>query len=123
MAVIEDFNFDDNFVNQLWLEVIVYEKQSDDRNGELGSETLNGDGGNVELALAESIVAEKKWRVMVMCCQRLLMVGIRQNRSQLPTFTTAPTVAKWSNNRKFGVEMGHKNMEALANCKGESPCS
>ena len=53
------------------------EKESAGRNGDLLSENLNGDGGNVELALAESIVAEKKWRVMVMCCQRLLMVGIR----------------------------------------------
>ena len=34
-------------------------------------------------------------------------------RSQLPTFTTAPTVAKRSNNRKFGMGIGHKNMEAL----------
>ena len=60
LADIDDFNFDDNFVNQLWLEVIDTEKQSGGRNGELLSETLNGDGGNVELALAESIVVEKK---------------------------------------------------------------
>ena len=77
LADIDDFIFDDNFVNQLWLEVIDTEKESGGRNGNLLSETLNGDGGNVELALAESIVAEKKWRVMVMCCQRLLMVGMR----------------------------------------------
>ena len=76
LADIDD-NFDDNFVNQLWLEVIDTEKESGGRNGDLLSENLNGDGGNVELALAESIFTEKKWRVMVMCCQRLLMLGKR----------------------------------------------
>ena len=74
LADIDDFYFDDNFMNQLWLEVIDTEKESGGRNGDLLSETLNGDGGNVEL---KSIVAERKWRVMVMCCQRLLMVGMR----------------------------------------------
>ena len=39
-------------------------------------------------------------------------------RSQLPNFTTAPTVAKRSNNRKFRVGMGHKNMEALRKLQG-----
>ena len=77
LADIDDFIFDDNFVIQLWLEVIDTEKESGGTNGDLLLETLNGDSGNVELALAESIVAEKKLRVMVMCCQRLLMVGIR----------------------------------------------
>ena len=57
MLDINDFNFDDNFLNQQWLEVI--EKESGGRNGDLLSETLNGDGGNVVLALAESIVVEK----------------------------------------------------------------
>ena len=56
LADIDDFNSDDKFMNQLWLEVI----ESGGRNGDLLSETLNGDGGNVELALAESIVAENK---------------------------------------------------------------
>ena len=60
LADIDDFNFDDNFVNQIWLEVINTEKESGGRNGDLLSETLTGDGGNVELALAESIVGEKK---------------------------------------------------------------
>ena len=60
MANINDFNFDDNFTNQIWLEVIDTEKESGGRNGDLLSENLNGDGWNVELALAESIVVEKK---------------------------------------------------------------
>ena len=77
LADIDDFNYDDNFVNQLGLEVIDTEKESGGRNGDLLVETLNGDGGNVELALAESIVAEKKLMVMVMRCKRLLTLGIR----------------------------------------------
>ena len=55
LADIDDFIFDDNFVIQLWLEVIETEKESGGRNGDLLSETLHGDGGNVE-----SIIAEKK---------------------------------------------------------------
>ena len=44
-------------INLLGLEVIDTEKESAGKNGDLLSETLNGDGGNVELVLAESIVA------------------------------------------------------------------
>ena len=73
--VIKPENSNDKFLNMQWLEEV--EKESGGRNCNLLSETLNEDGGNVVLALAESIVVEKKWRVMVMCCQRLLMVGIR----------------------------------------------
>ena len=64
-------------MNQLELEEIDSEKESGGRYFDLLSKTLIVDGGNVELALAESIVVEKKWRMMVMCCQRLLMVGMR----------------------------------------------
>ena len=60
LADIDDFNFDDNLMNQLWFEVIDTEKESGGRNGDLLSKTLNGDSGNVEPALAESIVAEKE---------------------------------------------------------------
>ena len=102
------------------------------------SETLNGDGWNVVLALAESIVVEKKWRMMVMFCQRLLMVGktivpnkMGQTKKGMEkrgkvgprVLTLGPSFPPslqhqllqrgLINNRKFGVEMGHKNMEAL----------
>ena len=84
LADIDDFNYDDNFVNQLGLEVIDTEKESGGRNGDLLSETFNGDGGNVEL---KSIVAERKWRVMVM---RDVLRKLQKNQSEsLPVHSEA----------------------------------
>ena len=84
MADIGDFTFDYNFMNQLWLEVIDTEKESGGRNGDLLSETFNGDGGNVEL---KSIVAERKWRVMVM---RDVLRKVQKNQSEsLPVHSEA----------------------------------
>ena len=93
----------------------------------------------MKLALAESIVAEKKVErddvlsetpkggneVENKSTQENESVKIGDGkrgdgrtevlnpRSQLLTFTSAPTVAKRSNNRLFGVGIGHNNIEAL----------